>query len=215
MNDQPTAAVLMPEGYYPDPADQPDDQLDEFLCEYVDGTMDPAVRAAFEEFLEANPPLAAHARCLCRTRTMLCSYGGRHRRVSMESQIRARVMADLDRSCRRESIVLSRLGALAMATSVASIVFILGMLIPFTTMDTRQTMVRAALEPQPNAILPSDAPHDAIGSLLAGYPEDSASHWMATGPSTVLPAIDMSPIGFRSASTKPVRWSALQLASAP
>jgi hypothetical protein len=38
--------------------------LDEYLTEYVDGTMDPATREAFEEYLEANPELVEHVCCL-------------------------------------------------------------------------------------------------------------------------------------------------------
>lgn len=46
--------------------------LNEWLCEYVDGTMDPSVRLVFEEYLDANPELADHVERLCRTRSMLC-----------------------------------------------------------------------------------------------------------------------------------------------
>lgn len=49
--------------------------LDELMCEYVDGTMDPAVRVVFEEYLAANPDIAAKAGCLKKTRSLLCQYG--------------------------------------------------------------------------------------------------------------------------------------------
>lgn len=49
--------------------------LDELLCEYVDGTMDPSVRVVFEEYLAANPDIAAKAGCLKQTRSLLCQYG--------------------------------------------------------------------------------------------------------------------------------------------
>ena len=126
----------MPDGYYPDHYDQPDDQLDEFLCEYVDGTMDPAVRRAFVEFLEANPSLAAHADCLCRTRNMLCSYGGRHGRASLEAQIRHRVAFELDRKNRVEATFLTRLGKAAMATSFVSLILIVGMAFGLSTVES-------------------------------------------------------------------------------
>lgn len=48
--------------------------MDELLCEYVDGTMDPAVCRVFEEYLEENPSLAAHVQSLKRTRALLCTY---------------------------------------------------------------------------------------------------------------------------------------------
>jgi len=58
--------------------DRPDDGapsyewLDEWLCEYVDGTMDPSVEAVFEQYVEANPELKAHVERLRQTRELLC-----------------------------------------------------------------------------------------------------------------------------------------------
>lgn len=49
--------------------------LDEWLCEYVDGTMDPSLRAVFDEYLDANPALAEHVERLRRTRDLLCACG--------------------------------------------------------------------------------------------------------------------------------------------
>ena len=49
--------------------------LDEFLVEYVDGTMDPVVREAFEEFLHVYPEVAAHVDCLASVRNELCKLG--------------------------------------------------------------------------------------------------------------------------------------------
>ncbi|MBT8400923.1 MAG: hypothetical protein KJO98_10630 [Rhodothermia bacterium] len=45
--------------------------LDEFLCEYVDGSMDPVVREVFEEYVLQNPELAQHVECLCQARQLL------------------------------------------------------------------------------------------------------------------------------------------------
>ena len=52
--------------------------LDEWLCEYVDGTIDPAARRAFEEYMRANPALAQHVQRLFQARNLLCTYGCRH-----------------------------------------------------------------------------------------------------------------------------------------
>ena len=49
--------------------------LDEFLVEYVDGTMDPVVREAFEEFLCVYPEVAAQVDCLATVRSELCKLG--------------------------------------------------------------------------------------------------------------------------------------------
>ncbi len=45
--------------------------LDEWLCEYVDGTMDPSLQATFEKYVEANPELRAHIKQLNETRDLL------------------------------------------------------------------------------------------------------------------------------------------------
>ncbi len=48
--------------------------MDELLCEYVDGTMDRAVRAAFEECVECDTGLARQVRYLRCTRRLLCEH---------------------------------------------------------------------------------------------------------------------------------------------
>lgn len=53
--------------------------LDEFLVEYVDGTMDPVVREAFEEFLRMYPDVAEQVDCLASVRSQLCRLGDKCR----------------------------------------------------------------------------------------------------------------------------------------
>jgi hypothetical protein len=125
----------MSNGYRSENFDSIDDALDELLCEYVDGTMDPTVREAFEEYLEANPDLAHHAECLCRTREKLCAYACRHVRESLHQQIRARVAQELKRKNRSARLVSSRLGNAARITSAVSIVLILGMMVGVTAVQ--------------------------------------------------------------------------------
>lgn len=88
---------IMRDGY--DPSDGEDGAsagLDEFLCEYVDGTMDPAVRAAFEEYLRLNPSLYEHIDCLRETRSMLCRYGCRLRApAALQQRLRERLGEEL------------------------------------------------------------------------------------------------------------------------
>lgn len=48
--------------------------MDELLCEYVDGIMDPCVRRVFEEYMRSDREFAAHVDELQRTRAMLCRY---------------------------------------------------------------------------------------------------------------------------------------------
>lgn len=64
------------EGDTPDDGDVPSyEWLDEWLCEYVDGTMDPSLEAVFEKYVEANPELKAHIERLQKTRELLCNCG--------------------------------------------------------------------------------------------------------------------------------------------
>ncbi len=49
--------------------------LTDFLCDYVDGTMEPQARAMFEECLESNPELQAHVATLTQARSTLGRYG--------------------------------------------------------------------------------------------------------------------------------------------
>lgn len=205
----------MPEGYYPDDPEQPDEQLDEFMCEYVDGTMDPAVRAAFEEYLQANPGLAAHVRCLCQTRSMLCSYGGRHAGATLEEQIRQRVAGELDRKARVEHTFQMRLGRAAMATSFFSLLLILGMMAGLSSSDSGVPRFASTFwsEPQDSMALPSDnrfAPSGAVPLEQVSQPK-----WSVMGGPSVLPAIDMRPIGFHKAPMDSIRWTTVRLAAAP
>lgn len=64
------------EGDVPDDGeDFPYEWLDEWLCEYVDGTMDPSLEAVFEQYVHANPELKAHVARLRETRKLLCNCG--------------------------------------------------------------------------------------------------------------------------------------------
>lgn len=53
--------------------DCPYSWLNEWLCEYVDGTMDPSLRRVFDKYVQANPDLKAHVERLRHTRQLLCA----------------------------------------------------------------------------------------------------------------------------------------------
>ena len=75
--------------------------LDEFLCEYVDGTIDPVVCDALEEYMRMNPRLADHVRELQHTREVLLCYGVRcckHRK----SESNVPKSTDLDMGARED-----------------------------------------------------------------------------------------------------------------
>ncbi|MEX0747187.1 MAG: hypothetical protein WD275_04240, partial [Rhodothermales bacterium] len=72
---------------------------DEFLCEYVDGTMDPVVKQVFEEYLHSNPDLQAHVECLRNTRMILCRYAcGRHAPNDLHDRLRRQISYELVRA---------------------------------------------------------------------------------------------------------------------
>lgn len=82
----------MCEGYSASEGDYWASGLDEFLCEYVDGTMDPVVRRVFEDYLHQNPQLIEHIECLRHTRSMLCLYGCRMRAPdALQERLHARL----------------------------------------------------------------------------------------------------------------------------
>jgi len=73
--------------------------LDEWLCEYVDGTMDPALETVFEEYVEANPELKAHVENLQETRKLLTE-SSELKKASRKAQARvcSRVECEMLRS---------------------------------------------------------------------------------------------------------------------
>ena len=98
--------------------------LDEWLCEYVDGTMDPSVEAVFEQYVEANPELKAHVERLRQTRELLCGCESERPESSLTA---VEVEQDVDDGLRRRPVpsLFSAQGsdrsvvALGLASSVA------------------------------------------------------------------------------------------------
>lgn len=69
--------------------------LNEWLCEYVDGTMDPSLRRVFDEYVEANPELKAHVERLRHTRELLCQCSRRSQQEASD-EVRARVQEQIE-----------------------------------------------------------------------------------------------------------------------
>lgn len=69
--------------------------LNEWLCEYVDGTMDPSLRRVFEKYVQANPELKAHVERLRHTRELLCRCS-RASRQEAPDVVRARVQEKVE-----------------------------------------------------------------------------------------------------------------------
>lgn len=115
----------MCEGYDPHLGDEPPvSGLDEYLCEYVDGTMDPLVREVFEEYLCANPEVAAHAERLREARSVLRCYGCRCRaprglHAKLRRRLAAEAVGDVIRVPYPAAFQLNSIAVFASAVAVA------------------------------------------------------------------------------------------------
>jgi anti-sigma factor RsiW len=126
------------EGDLPDDGgeDAPYEWLDEWLCEYVDGTMDPSLEAVFEQYVEANPELKAHVERLQETRDLLCECGlPQEAPPDLESEICTEVECDMLQSEVSVSDALwdRPLAAFGVASSVAA-ALVIGFLVGATMM---------------------------------------------------------------------------------
>ncbi len=119
----------MCEGYQPAGEDDHSGLDDEFLCEYVDGTMDPAVREVFEEYLRDNPAVAEHVERLRHTRRLLCQYGCRCKAPQgLQTRLRRELAGEMIRAqMPLFPVVTSRLRAMAAFTSAMAVMLVVGM----------------------------------------------------------------------------------------
>ncbi len=163
----------MSEGYNPDEEDAAFSGLDEYLCEYVDGTMDPAVRRAFEEYLRANPDLLAHVACLCRTRQLLCRYGCRHAPSGFQARLRRRLACEMMQTqLPTLPALVTRLGAFATWTSVMIVMLIMGIMAGATLQTEAPPVLtdRMAIPlPTRPAWQDTQAPATTYAGLLPAY----------------------------------------------
>ena len=107
----------------PDPEDELAD-LDEYVTEYLDGTMDPAVQEAFEEYLEANPHLLEYVCCLNDVRCALQDLNCTCQAPSgVQAKLRRRVSGDMvAEECGSRTSTTERLGTLTLAATALVIV---------------------------------------------------------------------------------------------
>ena len=195
----------MPKGYYPELPDSVDDALDELLCEYVDGAMDPTVQVVFEEYLESNPELAAHVACLCETRNMLCRVGACHcASVSLQAQLLIKLANELSRKSQASEAVWSRLGNAALLTSAVGLVLIVGMMAGATVLQ--QTIVSGSQESATTVDFSTDGmtiPADAHTHLGRSVPLEQLSQSSRAG---IYGPVSVFPVVSRSGYMTPMRW---------
>jgi hypothetical protein len=114
---------------WPEEHNCPFSDWDELLCEYVDGTMDPAVRQVFEEYLRANPAVAHYVACLCRTRQLLHQHGACRLRApeGFQARLRQRLACEMMREQRILDYLSLPLRGVTVLASAAVILFLVGM----------------------------------------------------------------------------------------
>lgn len=200
--------------YYSREPESIDDQLDELLCEYVDGTMDKIVREAFEEYLDMNPELAAHVRCLRETRNLLCHVGAcRCASAGMQIQLRLRLANELESRDRAAMVLSNRLGNFAAVTSAVGLMLILGMMagllvVHNTTVDGTEDVVIQAESMIAGMVIASDA-HGAVNRPFSRALLKGMSRSGFLGPISALPVISrrgaMTPTYWPWETTYPAR----------
>ncbi|MDH3442036.1 MAG: hypothetical protein OEM63_14855 [Gammaproteobacteria bacterium] len=121
----------MGEGYESVPDAESWQELDEFLCEYVDGSMDPVVREVFEEYVRETPELAEHVKCLCEARDVLIHSACACRlKADFADRLRRRLTAEQGES--RDVVLpdlVSHLGYLAAFTSALVVMTVAAVLL--------------------------------------------------------------------------------------
>lgn len=177
----------MADGYIHD-GDHEFSDLDEWLCEYVDGTIDPVVREALEEYMQINPALACHVERLLETRHLLCRYGCRHQAPKgLQPRLRQRVTSEYVQSTQPLFSSLNMpLVTIATLCSVMAVMLIVVSTQPFEPADPAYipsaTQGNAAsglyLSPLPLVTSPQSSPQSSR-NLFAG-----PTHAMVTGPFT-------------------------------
>lgn len=147
--------------------------LDEWLCEYVDGTMDPSLEAVFEQYVEANPELKAHVERLRETRDLLCRCAPPEEPSSdVEAEVCREVECDMLQSPAPVAGALQDrpIAALGLVSSIA-VALVIGFLIgtmagaPSPTSETAHRMERTA-SPPPSMQFPQATASDPSHVLL-------------------------------------------------
>ena len=175
----------MAEGYDGEQAAPLDEGMDEFLCEYVDGAMDPVVLEAFEEYLRANPSMAEHVQCLCQAKRFLSQQSScPHATSRLQERLRTAIAREqLGQSTARLG---SKLGSVAWITGAAGMMMMLGML--FGT-----AVIRYQAEPVAGVNVEREAaPSDASPYRNVTLPAGARVTQTVAGPAMILPTLQAS-----------------------
>lgn len=152
--------------------------LNEWLCEYVDGTMDPSLRRVFDKYVQANPDLKAHVERLRHTRELLCACSREAKQEAPEA-VRARVQETVECDLLRtphslEEAVRERpMTAMASALVVALVV----------GMFTGAALFTAEMPSAPGAAQQAQAPPQAPPPASSSTTQPRLQHtWTTAAP---------------------------------
>ncbi len=163
--------------------------LDELLCEYVDGAMDPAVRAAFEECLSTDPVLAQQVERLRRTRTLLCRHGCQVRTPhGLQDRVRRRLAQEMMQSQPSYgSQAALRVGVYVAAGTVIAAVVMAGLLVGTSWLAPEPASIADRPAP-PQTVLPDYGGPYAPATMtpLMGSPPLDVPSFMGQPASTPL-----------------------------
>jgi anti-sigma factor RsiW len=189
------------EGDVPSGGDEPSyEWIDEWLCEYVDGTMDPSLEAVFEKYVEANPDLKAHVERLQETRDLLCNCGlPREPSPEVEAEVCRTVEGELSSPSNPEAETEQRppvaaFGLVSSVTAALIVGFLVGAMVvgPLPDADPADpdAPTRVATDAEASPLQPAPAP----GTDAASRPLRSTTPVVRTdsaGPPSTLTPIGM------------------------
>jgi anti-sigma factor RsiW len=193
----------MTNGYH-DHADDDFSDLDEWLCEYVDGTIDPAARGALEECMRSNPALARHVESLLQARNLLCRYGCRHQAPhSLQPKLQERLARESEEALPPTPLLAGRLGRWATYSSLIALAVLFGNLhqqrrtewptrglhpAVSATRTPRWTPRNGVITAAPLASFPSGPTYASLDLTGSRYPQVPAALFPASGTPTRQPA---------------------------
>lgn len=167
--------------------DAPYEWLDEWLCEYVDGTMDPALKIVFEEYVEANPELKAHVEKLRETRNLLCNCAPpQPASKTTQARVCGRVECEMLRSHASFTSILTDRPVVAVSLASSVVALVLGLFAgavlftPERTPDAAPTSTVERAGPRPSPIV--TAPASRVDRRLTQQPVQALPSVVRTTP---------------------------------
>lgn len=179
--------------------------LDEWLCEYVDGTMDPSVEAVFEQYVEANPELKAHVERLRQTREILC---GCDAPEAPSTEMQAEMCSEVEEDLLQSPTVLPEATSarskmvLGIASSIA-VALVVGFLAGSMLVDPTPSPTPTAAPAERQAVPPTSVQDEAGPRLDRSAPAaPSRTSSFSGGESPVLRSTTTLPAGLDTVVTR-------------